>query len=65
MEVERERREGSVGVRRLFSERKHTFERKPEKRDNAVRRETLTLLEEGEGGEEEELRERPLLPNVS
>lgn len=65
MEVEWERRERSVGVRRLFSERKHTFERKPKKRDNAAWRETLTLLEEGEGGEEEELRERSLLPIVS
>lgn len=39
--------------------------RPAETRDNAMWRETLTLLEEGEGGEGEELQERSLLPIVS
>lgn len=36
VEVERERGERSVGVRRLFSEREHTFERPAEGRGNAT-----------------------------
>lgn len=39
--------------------------RPAEARDDAVWRETLTLLEEGEGGGEEELQERSVLPIVS